>query len=42
MAFNRTVTARWNVGFTFICNKTYMPGGVLAEKRRQRGAKKIG
>jgi hypothetical protein len=36
---NRAVTARWNLGLAFICNKTYMPGGHLAEGHRQRGAK---
>jgi hypothetical protein len=40
-SFDRAVIARSNVTFTFVCNKTNMPGGVLAERHRLRGAKQI-
>jgi hypothetical protein len=39
---NRAVIARSNVTFTFVCNKTNMPGGVLAEGRRQKAARIAG
>jgi hypothetical protein len=38
--FDRSVTVRSNGTSPFVCNKTTMPGGGLAEERRQRVAKK--
>jgi hypothetical protein len=39
MAFDRAVIARLNVTFTFVCNKTNMPGGALAEGCRLRAVR---
>jgi hypothetical protein len=37
--FDRSVTARSNYSLMFVCNKTSMPGGGLAERRRQKATK---
>jgi hypothetical protein len=36
--FDRSVTARSNCTLTFVFSKVAMPGGVVAEGRRQRAA----
>jgi hypothetical protein len=42
MSFDRSVIARSNGSLMFVCNKTSMPGGELAEGRRQKATKRSG